>query len=1301
MNGKEHSMVKWVILITALILSLFTTGTATAVVRVPIAFFPIVLGQTNSPQNLSRLSKGEVAELLEQARAAIDAGNLDQADALVRRTEAVKIRYSLLYFGATPAKVRRELTAAQHAEGLKSSSLPGRSVVAVPSDGEDASPVALKDPFVRDSILEPKQAIRPVAQQASGAGTILPAVAAIPILNPSEQSLDNQDNQMRSSVSAIGRTRENRDSNLTPSAPPIFPKVPVSPKVPESIYQTVAAPTDSKESVASPSPRSFTTADRESNTHQQALFLMARARQALASGNVSEAEQLSRQVLALNVPTRRFLPGEDRPSELAWEIQQTKQQSTPLPLFNPEQSHRLSPVVPLEPDMSGGQLGSTGLQHHDKDRLPANDMASDIESATNASSGPGLRFAQLPENIPADSSSIRSQLPQGDSKINRATQLLAEGESALRNQDQAGAQALFQEAEQYAAGLDSVSRQRLERHLRTQTKVSSGRGASDPSTLDLADQDEQVVARQLQAELTKRQIEASRLREKDPKQAVRLLKEVREQVEKSSLSSAISLQLIRRVDISIKETEDYIQQHHAEIELDEQNEAVLAEIERTRVVKVKVQEDIAELVDQFNQLLDEQRFEEAEVIAQRLRDLAPDEMVVQQIWQTAKFIRREKMNRDLNDRKEESNWLALWDVENSAVQKVGDDREIVYDQKKWDDFIKNRPGSSERSSRMTERELEIQRRLKTPVQMRYEDRPLREVIDSLSQLTGVNIHLDSRGLNQEGVTSDTPVTFNLNREIQLKSALNLILEPLHLSYVIKDEVLKITSEQLRDGDLQTYTYNVADLVIPIPNFVPTNNIGLQGLLNDAQASMGYGGGFGAPGPMALVNNSQTSGGVNDNNVLAQQFTGANRGVPTPAVPFGTGPGGLGGGAQADFDSLIDLIISTVASETWAENGGGEAEIRPFPTNLSLVVSQTQAVHEEIADLLEQLRRLQDLQVTIEVRFINLKDDFFERVGIDFDLNIEDGTGLPDRQNGATASTPDALLPGASFEPRRHSATVGINESKSGEAYPNYTGNLDVQFQQNSFELTPPQFGGMGTEVGQFGFAVLTELEATFFIQAVQGDNRTNVLNAPKVTLFNGQQAFVADAVQRPFVISVIPVVGEFAAAQQPVIVVLSEGTLMSIQAVVSDNRRYVRLTVVPFFSNIGDVDTFTFEGSTTSASTSTTTDKNAVGNPLKEEEVSTATNSVGTTVQLPTFQFVSVVTTVSVPDGGTVLLGGIKRLSEGRNERGIPLLSKLPYINRLFRNVGIGRQADSLMMMVTPRIIIQEEEEEKLGISSL
>ncbi len=48
------------------------------------------------------------------------------------------------------------------------------------------------------------------------------------------------------------------------------------------------------------------------------------------------------------------------------------------------------------------------------------------------------------------------------------------------------------------------------------------------------------------------------------------------------------------------------------------------------------------------------------------------------------------------------------------------------------------------------------------------------------------------------------------------------------------------------------------------------------------------------------------------------------------------------------------------------------------------------------------------------------------------------------------------------------------------------------------------------QAATFGFAILSDIEAYFLINAAQGDRRTNVLNAPKVTLFNGQQAFVAD-----------------------------------------------------------------------------------------------------------------------------------------------------------------------------------------------
>jgi len=52
-------------------------------------------------------------------------------------------------------------------------------------------------------------------------------------------------------------------------------------------------------------------------------------------------------------------------------------------------------------------------------------------------------------------------------------------------------------------------------------------------------------------------------------------------------------------------------------------------------------------------------------------------------------------------------------------------------------------------------------------------------------------------------------------------------------------------------------------------------------------------------------------------------------------------------------------------------------------------------------------------------------------------------------------------------------------------------------------------------------------------------------------------------------------------------------------------------------------------------------------------------------------------------------------LYESPNEFGAPVLRGIPYIDRLFRNVGYGKDTTSLLLMVTPRIIINAEEEER------
>jgi type II secretory pathway component GspD/PulD (secretin) len=63
----------------------------------------------------------------------------------------------------------------------------------------------------------------------------------------------------------------------------------------------------------------------------------------------------------------------------------------------------------------------------------------------------------------------------------------------------------------------------------------------------------------------------------------------------------------------------------------------------------------------------------------------------------------------------------------------------------------------------------------------------------------------------------------------------------------------------------------------------------------------------------------------------------------------------GGGATAfAAQHLIDLIVTTISPETWRRNGGN-GSISFYPNNPALVIRQTSEVHDEIQNLLRDLR----------------------------------------------------------------------------------------------------------------------------------------------------------------------------------------------------------------------------------------------------------------------------------------------------------------------------------------------------------
>jgi general secretion pathway protein D len=886
---------------------------------------------------------------------------------------------------------------------------------------------------------------------------------------------------------------------------------------------------------------------------------------------------------------------------------------------------------------------------------------------------------------------------------NKALQLLGAGEKALQEGQMDQALKSFREAYTMQGELDSNARARLQDHLRMLAKPAAA--APAPTNLQGAETNQKVLVNQISAEVSRTQTQAREMMARDPRKSLELLKAAKEKYASASVDPATKDLIQRRLDLSINEAQKYLDANKHQIELDEKNNSVRTDVKRDQQHKIEVDEKLAKLITEFNKLQNEQRYGEAEVLAKRANEMAPENPVVVQLQHQAKVARRLNNEKEIRAAKEQGFYDSLVKVDEASIPHSGSDYQFP-EVGSWKQLSGSRQErfAQQSSLKRSPKEREIEQRLNTPIMINSENKPLREVIDYLEKVSNINIHLDEAGLAAQGYDSNVPVTLRLKSEIPLKSVFNLILPQYRLAYVIKNDVLNITSEDKTKGLVYTVSYQVADLVIPIPNFVPTGNEGMVDAIQKGYklAAMGRGignnGGFmptvpAMPIQVAATGNGDSTSAQLHPEALAQQMQnnpGFNRGmnngpVSGQAQPMQFGPGGMGGGAKADFDSLIQLIQSTVQPTTWKANGG-QGDVAPFETNLTLVVSNTQEVHEQLADLLQQLRRLQDLQVTIEVRFITLSDQFFERIGVDFDFSIDDNvTNAQLNSDGGK------------------SAVVGLAASSATSTNgPVLTPTLNIPFTQAGFtEGTVPAFPGIGfnpASAGTFGFAILSDIEAFFLIQAAQGDSRSNILQAPKVTLFNGQSAFISDTSQRPFVTSIIPVVGDFAAAQQPVIVVLSEGTSLTVQAVVSNDRRFVRLTVVPFFSQIGDVEEFTFTGSKTSTSKDTSASNGNDDSKAASKDTTTVTE--GTTVQLPTFAFTTVTTTVSVPDGGTVLLGGIKRMSEGRNERGIPILSKLPYINRLFKNVGIGRTTNSLMMMVTPRIIIQEEEEDRLLGSS-
>ncbi len=144
------------------------------------------------------------------------------------------------------------------------------------------------------------------------------------------------------------------------------------------------------------------------------------------------------------------------------------------------------------------------------------------------------------------------------------------------------------------------------------------------------------------------------------------------------------------------------------------------------------------------------------------------------------------------------------------------------------------------------------------------------------------------------------------------------------------------------------------------------------------------------------------------------------------------------------------------------------------------------------------------------------------------------------------------------------------------------------------------------------YNILDEDAGAKVIDQWQANNLTNILQAPKLTVFNGRSAFVSDCTQSPFVVAVKD--------GKPWIRVVNEGTILQIRPLVEEPDK-LALDFRAEFSKIGKVETADLPAA-------------AEGKPV--------------TIQIPEVATSRVEGAVELPWNKWLLLGGLERKNEGK-----------------------------------------------------
>ncbi|MBI5849522.1 MAG: hypothetical protein HZB39_00560 [Planctomycetes bacterium] len=351
----------------------------------------------------------------------------------------------------------------------------------------------------------------------------------------------------------------------------------------------------------------------------------------------------------------------------------------------------------------------------------------------------------------------------------------------------------------------------------------------------------------------------------------------------------------------------------------------------------------------------------------------------------------------------------------------------------------------------------------------------------------------------------------------------------------------------------------------------------------------------------------------------------------------------------ELDKLAANLREATDPTYWDAEGGGKVD--QVETGY-LIITANGEMHRRVDAILNNLRSFATSVVTIESKFLNVTQNFLQQIGVDFrGLGGSGAKGSVAQLDDVTNGLDDA-------------ASRGLDNSGTGDpAGKPFAGFFYNDGQDGDLRGRTENYftSGLGSAMTTNGgataaIAFLNDLELQAILHAVEKKQDAQELNGQNLTVQNNERGYVSIINQTAYVRDFEVEVAQAAFIADPRIDIIQDGVVLDVKPTVSADRKRISLSMQPTVAELV--------------------------RPIPTFSTSLAGTTQPVTLQLPQLIVRSFATTVEVPDGGSVLIGGLRQVLTKERRAEVPILGKIPLLSFFFKQEGSVDENSSLMVLV-------------------